>query len=118
LLPGDFEADGFLGDQEGFLAADQRLAGAKLDRHDGAGEARRESDVAIAARGKIGDEQAAAGEAAGQAGKEAAAGVGVHLDRVVHPTHAVGLAIDGLVWHEVDRHGLHNGSGDRVLHGA
>ena len=118
FLPGDFEGDGFFRDQEGFLTADQRLTGGEGDRHDGARETGREGDVAGAICGEIGYEEAAAAEAAGQAGEEAAAGVGVHFDGVIHPAHAVGLAEDGFARHQVHRDGLHDRAGHLVLHAA
>jgi hypothetical protein len=57
----------------------------------------------------------AAAEHAPDPGQEAAAGVGVHLDRVVHPTHAIGLAIDDLARQQINRQRLHHGPGNLVL---
>src|SRR5207302_6578626 len=51
LLPGDLQGHRFFGAHERLLAADHRLAGGELHRHDRAGKARREGDMAVAARG-------------------------------------------------------------------
>jgi hypothetical protein len=58
----------------------------------------------------------AAAEHAPDPGQEAAAGVGIHLDRVVHPTHAIGLAVDDLARQQINRQRLHDGPGNLVLH--
>ena len=116
LLPGELQRHRFLRDEERLLAADQRLAGLQQRRDDRSGEARREGDVAGAAGGEVSDEERAAAEGALQPGEEAAAGVGVHRHLVVHPRHGVGLAVDRLAGRKVDRHRLHHGSGNLVLH--
>ena len=59
----------------------------------------------------------AAAQAAHEPARHPAAGCGVHLDRVVHPAHAVGLAEEHhLARLKIHRHRLHDRSGDRVLH--
>ena len=67
--------------------------------------------------GEVGDEKAAAGQAAAQAGEQAAAGVGVHPHAVGHPGHRRGLAVDGLARSEIDADRLHRRAGDFVAHG-
>ena len=106
----------FLRDQERLLAADQRLARLQLRGHDRAGKARREGDMAGAVGGEVGDEERAAAERARDAGEQAAAGMGVHRDLIVHPGHRVGLAVDRLARREIDRHRLHDVAGNLVAH--
>ena len=60
----------FSRDQKGLLAADQRLAGLQQRGDDRAGKARREGDMAGAARGEIGDEERAAAERAPRPAKK------------------------------------------------
>ena len=115
-LPGELQGHRLLRAKERLLAADQGFAGRQCLGDDGPGKARREGDVARALCGEVGDEQAAAGEAALQARQEAAAGVGIHDDRIVHPGHGVGLAVDLLAGIEVDRHRLHHRAGNLELH--
>src|SRR5271163_280953 len=73
FLPGEFERDRFLRDEEALLPADQRLAGLQQRRHDRAGKARREGDMAGTVGGEVGDEERAAAERALQPGEQAAA---------------------------------------------
>ena len=89
LLPGVFEADRLFGAEKRLLAADHSLAGGKLHRHDLARKTRRKRDVTVTARGEIGDEQTAAAQRPADRGEKAAAGIGVHLDLIVHPAHAL-----------------------------
>src|ERR1700688_3142864 len=70
----EFERDRFLRDEEALLPADQRLAGLQQRRHDRAGKARREGDMAGAVGGEVGDEERAAAERALQPGEQATAG--------------------------------------------
>src|SRR5580698_3251022 len=116
LLPGQFDGDRFLRAQERLLAADQRLAGRQLARQDGAGKARREGHVAAPVGAELGDEEAAAGQAALEPGQQAAAGMGVHPHPIGHPRHGGGLAVDHLAGRKVDAHGLHRGAGNLVAH--
>lgn len=102
LLEEHVERDRVFGAQECFLAADHRLAGRQLDRDDLAGEARGEGDVGGVGGGEFGDEQAAAGECAFQAGHQAATGVGFHADRGGHPRHGCGLAVELFAAFQVD----------------
>src|ERR1700722_2784301 len=116
LLPGKLKRHRFLRDEERLLATDERLAGLQLRGHQGTGKARGEGDMAGAGGGEIGDEERAAGERALEAGEEAAAGMRVHLDRVVHPGHGVGLAVDRLAGAQIDRHRLHDRAGNFIAH--
>jgi hypothetical protein len=47
---------------------------------------------------------------------KAAAGVGVHRDLIVHPSHGVGLAVDRFAGREVDCHRLHHCAGNLIAH--
>ncbi len=116
LLPRDVQRNGFFADQEGFLPADHGLTGRELDWHDGAGKPRREGDVTRTACRKVSNEKTAAAETARKPGEEPAAGVRAHVDRVGHPAHAVGQAEHALALLEVDGDGLHDRTGDLVLH--
>ena len=116
FLPGEFERHRLFGDEECLLAADERLAGLKQRGHDRAGKARREGDMPGPLRREIGDEKRAAAEGALETGEEAAAGMRVHRNLIVHPGHGVGLAIDGLARGEIDRHRLHDIAGYFIAH--
>src|SRR6185369_3508025 len=72
LLPDNFQLHGFLGAEEGLAPADEALAGFQFPRHDGAGETRREGKLAFAIGGEIGNEEAAAADAAHQSGHQPA----------------------------------------------
>ena len=67
--------------------------------------------MAAATADKISDEEAAATEAARQTGEKSAARMSVHLDRIIHPTHAIRLAENDLARRQVARDGLHHGPG-------
>lgn len=116
LLQGDIERHRFFRAEKCFLAADQGLTGVELHRQNRAGKTRGESDMSRPLRGKIGDEETAAAEAAFDAGKKAAARMGRHRDRIIHPAHAIGLAEHGFAGIEIDRERLHHGAGELVSH--